>query len=45
VLNVEINPEDARTVTTDDRGRAHLGPDLKNSEVRLVILDARSVED
>lgn len=38
-MKVDIDPDQAKTVTTDDRGRACLGPEYKNQEVEVVILD------
>lgn len=38
-MKVDIDPEQAKTVKTDERGRACLGPEYKNSELEVVILD------
>lgn len=37
-MKVDIDPEDAKTVTTDERGRACLGPEHADKEIEVVIL-------
>ena len=38
-MKVEINPENAKTVKTDERGRACLGPEHADKEVEVVVLE------
>lgn len=38
-------PKDILTLNTDDRGRAYVGSDYKNAEVRVAVLDVERDEE
>lgn len=37
-MGIEVNPRDIQNRTTDDRGRAYLGPEYANSTVHVAVL-------
>jgi len=37
-MKIDVDPDDAKTVKTDERGRACLGPEHADKEVQVVIL-------
>lgn len=39
-----IEPIETKDVTTDDRGRAYLGTEYKDSELTIAILPDREIE-
>jgi len=39
------NVHELKQLETDDRGRAYLGPEYYNSEVRIAILESEPKED
>jgi hypothetical protein len=38
-LKVDIDPDDAKTLQADSRGRVNLGMDHADEEVKVVVLD------
>lgn len=38
-MKVNIDPDDVKKVDTDDRGRAYLGSEYKNSELEVAVLE------
>jgi len=41
-MKVEIDPDNAKTVELDNRGRGYVSPDHKNETVEIVIIGAES---
>ena len=40
-----VVPKDMLTLNTDDRGRAYVGSDYKNAEVRVAVLNVEKDND
>ncbi len=40
-MKVHVDPDDVKEVKTDDRGRAYLGSELKDSKVEIAILEVK----
>ncbi len=44
-VTMEREAQEVMSVSTDDRGRAYLGSDLKDSEVEIAILEVRDKDE
>ena len=44
-MKVHVDPDDIKKVDTDDRGRAYLGSELKDSTVQVAILEVEEDDE